>query len=226
MNAQRPPTPPEPSVLIVDDHELIGNSLMRSLRAEGLSAHHHDGRRDGGVPAAAAALPPGLALLDLDLGRDRTGQRLDGTGLVAPLCSAGWRVLILSGNTDHARIGAALAQGAAGWVPKNAPFPALLEAIRRALAGEEVMAPARRQRLIDVHEQLSAQRRELAVKLDRLTRREREVLADLAQGLRAQGIADKYVVSLTTVRSQIRAVLAKLEVASQLEAVALYRRAG
>jgi DNA-binding NarL/FixJ family response regulator len=47
----------------------------------------------------------------------------------------------------------------------------------------------------------------------------------LAQGRRAQAVAEHFVVSLATVRTQIRAVLAKLEVSSQLEAVALYRKA-
>ncbi len=50
------------------------------------------------------------------------------------------------------------------------------------------------------------------------------ILAELARGRRAQAVADHYVVSLATVRTQIRSVLSKLEVGSQLEAVALYRR--
>jgi DNA-binding NarL/FixJ family response regulator len=54
-----------------------------------------------------------------------------------------------------------------------------------------------------------------------LTEREREVLDRLAHGHRAQSIARDFHVSLTTVRSQIRSVLNKLQVTSQLEAVAL-----
>ena len=51
------------------------------------------------------------------------------------------------------------------------------------------------------------------------------MLALLAAGHRAQAVADRFVVSLATVRTQIRAVLTKLGVSSQLEAVALYRDA-
>ena len=169
---------PDATVLVVDDHELVGTSLVLGLRSEGLSAHRC---RPGGleqVLAAAAELPPGLVLLDLDLGRDAAGRRIDGLALVQPLIAAGWRVLILSGTSDHTRVGGALA----------------------------------------------AERRELLAKLERLTQREREVLALLADGQRAQAVADHFVVSLATVRTQIRAVLTKLEVGSQLEAVALYRR--
>lgn len=58
----------------------------------------------------------------------------------------------------------------------------------------------------------------------RLTPRERAVLDRLAGGTRAAGIAAEFVVSVSTVRTQIRSILAKLEVSSQLEAVALVRR--
>ncbi|MCW2719863.1 response regulator transcription factor [Pseudonocardia sp.] len=216
----------EKPVLIIDDHELVGTSLMLSLRSEGLVAHWCGtaGGADA-ILAEARGLSPGLALLDLDLGRDRRGAVLDGVRLVAPLVAAGWRVMILSGSGDHVRIGGALADGAVAWLPKNAPFPALLRSARAAADGREVMAPERRQKLIDLFHEQSSVRAELHSKIDKLTQREREVLAELAQGHRAQAVADRFVVSLATVRTQIRAILVKLEVSSQLEAVALYRRA-
>jgi DNA-binding NarL/FixJ family response regulator len=100
----------------------------------------------------------------------------------------------------------------------------LLGKVRAALAGHPVMSPETRGRLIDAARARDAERREVVAKLARLTPREREVLAELARGRRAQAVADHYVVSLATVRTQIRSVLSKLEVGSQLEAVALYRR--
>ena len=170
-------------------------------------------------------MPVGLALLDLDLGRDRSGQRLDGVDLVAPLTERGWRCIVLSSTADRSRVGAALAAGALAAVPKHAPFALLLGKVRAAMAGLPVMAAEARQKLIDSFLVRDAERREIAEKLNRLTRREREVLAELARGHRAQAVADQYVVSLATVRTQIRSVLNKLEVGSQLEAVALYRKA-
>ena len=220
------PEPTASAVLIVDDHELVATSLVLSLRGEGIAAHHC-GSSGGaeGVLAAAAGHAPGLVLLDLDLGRDASGRRVDGVRLVAPLRASGWRVLILSGSADHARIGAGLAEGAMAWVPKNAPFPTLLAAVGDALAGREVMTRARREQFIALHRRRAGEQDELHAKLSRLTPREREVLALLASGQRAQAVADRFVVSLATVRTQIRAVLTKLEVGSQLEAVALYRKA-
>jgi DNA-binding NarL/FixJ family response regulator len=66
-------------------------------------------------------------------------------------------------------------------------------------------------------------RRRSWARLRRLTAREQEILHLLAHGERAAVIAEEASVSLSTVRSQIRSILTKLEVNSQLEAVALLR---
>ncbi len=213
-----------PPILIVDDHELVGASLAQSLRSEGEDARFQPVRSAAAVLEMAGRTDTGLVVLDLDLGRDPEGNRIDGVRLVDPLCNAGWRVVVLSGSSDAGRIGAALAAGGFVWVPKNAPFPTLLAAIREARHGRSVMPPGRREQLIEMHRQREGEKRDLVSKLDKLTQREREVLALLAAGKRAQSVADHFVVSLATVRTQIRAVLTKLEVGSQLEAVALYRR--
>jgi len=217
------PAPDAPTILIVDDHDLVGTSLAVALTAEGLRARRATGVDPAGVLAEAATLRPGLALLDLDLGRDRRGRRRDGVDLVVPLTEQGWCCVVLSA-ADRSRVGAALAAGAVAAVPKRAPWPVLLANVRAALDGRVVMNPEIRQELIDSFRIQDAERRDIVEKLGRLTQREREVLAELAQGNRAQAVAEQYVVSLATVRTQIRSVLSKLEVGSQLEAVALYRR--
>ncbi|TCK20966.1 LuxR C-terminal-related transcriptional regulator [Pseudonocardia endophytica] len=212
-------------ILIVDDHELVGSSLAQSLRHEGEDARFQPVRSAAGVLETAGRTERGLIVLDLDLGRDPEGNRIDGVRLVEPLVRAGWRVVVLSGSSDAGRIGSALAAGGFVWVPKNAPFPTLLAAIREARQGRSVMPAGRREELIEMHRRREGERRDLVTKLDKLTQREKEVLALLAAGKRAQAVADHFVVSLATVRTQIRAVLTKLEVGSQLEAVALYRKA-
>ena len=223
MSQQSPCPKRALSILIVDDHDLVGTSLALALTAEGFQARRSAAVDRAGVLKEAETLPPGLALLDLDLGRDRQGRRRDGVELVVPLTERGWCCMVLSA-ADRGRVGAALAAGAIAAVPKRAPWPVLLANVRAALHGRTVMSPETRQELIDSFRVRDAERRDVVEKLSRLTQREREVLAELARGHRAQAVAEQYVVSLATVRTQIRSVLSKLEVGSQLEAVALYRR--
>lgn len=83
------------------------------------------------------------------------------------------------------------------------------------------MGESERRGWIDRQRRHVAREQALSRRLGRLTRREREVLDLLTEGLRAAGIAERLVVSMPTVRSQIRSILTKLEVGSQLEAVAL-----
>ncbi len=219
---------PNPTVLIIDDHELVATSLAITLRAAGLQARCHTVRNRDGVLVATATVPTGVALLDLDLGRDPDGTPIDGTMLIAGLCRSGWRVLALSGTTDETRIGRALAAGALTAIPKSAALPDLVAAVRRAAEGLEVMHPARRRQLIEAHLREQDRGLTLGRRLAALSERERTVLDRLARGQRAQSIAEEFVVSVSTVRTQIRGILGKLEVGSQLEAVSLlneYQRA-
>lgn len=211
-------------ILIVDVHELVAWSLAYSLRAAGLNSRFDPVRSASGVLEFAGRVRAGIVLLDLALGRDDAGTPIDGDALVALLGAAGWRVLILTGSASRSRLGAALAAGAVGWVPKTAPFPALLLALREVIAGRATNSPSRRRELVDLHQRCEREHHLLAARLATLTLREHEVLALLASGKRAQAIAEDSVVSLCTVRTQVHAVLAKLGVTSQLEAVALYRQ--
>lgn len=224
----RPTTVSSTNVLIVDDHDLVAMSLALCLRSEGLHAQRHAARSRDGILTAVATIVPGVVLLDLDLGRGPDGAVIDGATLVGHLCRLRWRVIVLSATTDEARIGQALDAGALACVPKTAALPVLITAIRLTTQGVEVMRPERRSYFVARYHHQQEQVRAMARLLDRLTDRERAVLERLARGQRAQSIAEEFGVSLATIRTQIRAVLHKFEVNSQLEAVALlneHRRA-
>jgi DNA-binding NarL/FixJ family response regulator len=217
------------NVLIVDDHDLVAMSLALCLRSQGLHAQRHAARSRDGILTAVATLVPGVVLLDLDLGRGPDGAVIDGATLVDHLCRIGWRVIILSATTDEARIGHALAAGALACVSKTVALPVLITAIRRAAQGGEVMRAEHRQHFIDQYRRQQEQARAVENRLARLTDKEHCVLERLARGRRAQAMADEFGVSLATIRTQIRAVLQKLNVSGQLEAVALlneHRRVG
>jgi DNA-binding NarL/FixJ family response regulator len=211
-------------ILIVDDHELFSTSLAMALRRYGLDAGRVDFRTVEDVLSAARAAAPGLVVLDLHLGTDTQGRPIDGTDLVRTLRTTGWAVLVVSGSADHPSIAAAIAAGAIGSVSKSASFQSLLDAVGNAVAGRSVMSQAEHRQWLELHRNHQAGQRELAKRLDRLSAREREVLELLVAGERAAAIAQRFTVSMTTVRTQIRSILTKLGATSQLEAVALVRR--
>jgi DNA-binding NarL/FixJ family response regulator len=229
---QAPRKPGNTPILVIDDHELFSTSLTLMLRSHQVDAHRLPVIDDAeGILAQINTLPVGIALLDLYLGHHVDGQGLDdrgldGVGLVRPLRALGWAVLVLSGSQhrhrgDEARVAAAIAAGAIGSVSKTATFEVLLDTVLAAAAGKQLMSKQTRGDWLLRHQAYQAQQRERDQRLARLSPREREVLDLLAQGHHAQNIAACFVVSVTTVRAQIRAILAKLDVNSQLEAVAL-----
>ncbi|MDT7565557.1 MAG: two-component system, NarL family, nitrate/nitrite response regulator NarL [Pseudonocardiales bacterium] len=209
------------SVLVLDNHELFSTVLMMALRARGLNAHRADLTRIEAVLRQAEQLPAGLVLLDLNLGRDGLGRQVNGVHLVRALRARRWTVLVVSDHGDEDRVAAAIAAGAAGVVAKSTSLRNLLLMVLAASAGQPVMTESERHAWLTRDRGYRARQHERARRFERLSAREREVLALMAQGRRATAIAEHFVVSLTTVRTQIRAILVKLEVNSQLEAVAL-----
>jgi len=207
-------------VAIVDDHRLLADSLALALEGYGVRATLPDLGTPEALIAQMTAIRPDLVLLDLDLG----GDLGDGSILVRPLVEAGLRVLVVTAAIDVEQMARAVEHGAVGVVAKNGPFPHLLASIVAAARGEEVMTPLERLRLLDQARRLREQRTAALTPFHRLTDRESHVLRELTRGRTVAAIARASVVSEATVRSQVRSVLAKLGVRSQLEAVVAAQR--
>jgi DNA-binding NarL/FixJ family response regulator len=118
--------------------------------------------------------------------------------------------------------GAALAEGAHGVFLKNGSLESLCHSIADLTAGQTLLRPSERDALVAQ----AGRRADAVAKIDRLSNREREVLVALVDGQSAETIAKHQFVALGTVRSHIRSILRKLDVNSQLAAVAIARRAG
>lgn len=207
-------------VLIVEDHELLAQSVAFALRADGIEVdtmHEADPEQ---VLAGVHLFHPTVALLDLHL-NDATS-----IPLIAPISARGTAVIMVTGEVDRMRLAECLEAGAIGIVSKSDPFDRLVEAVKRAAAGEELMSSAQRHELLAELWRRREEREIEQAPFTRLTPREQEVLAALMDGKTAETIATESFVSLSTVRSQIRAVLMKLGVNSQLAAVSMTRRAG
>jgi len=208
--------------LIVEDHALIGQGLRAALLNSGVAAEALCPDDVDEVLRAADRVRPDVVLLDLDLG-DGVGS---GLPLIEPLRARGAHVVILTGSTDRLELAACLEAGALGLASKAESVDEVLEKFFAAADGQATPTDHERQQLLaELRAHRSAERDRLSA-FDRLTPRERAVLSALIDGASASMIADTAYVSLATVRSQIRAILEKLGVGSQLAAVAMARQAG
>jgi len=203
-------------IAIVEDHALLAQSLRLTLSAEG-----------GDVCAVGLVDPaailntclrhqPHVVLLDLDLG-NAVG---DGSTLIGPLIDSGACVVVLTGSTDDARLGACIAAGAVGVISKAEDLDFLVDKVRLAAKGERLLTAQRRlDLLLEARRDRTSHERQLAP-FDALTERERDVLAELMRGRQVNEISHVLYVSEATVRTHVRGILLKLEVTSQLAAVA------
>jgi DNA-binding NarL/FixJ family response regulator len=209
-------------VLIIEDHELLADALAVTLGVEGMDVAIADISDRDALLAEIDRNPPRLTLLDLDLGPP-VG---DGTQLIPHLLATGSAVLVVTGLRDRVRIATAIEAGAVGYLPKTQPIERLVAATRNAAAGRPVLPDAERHELLVLLDDHRRRCQQQEAPFERLSRREREVLAALADGGSIDSIAAASSVERSTVKTQIHAILTKLGVGSQIEAVAMARKAG
>jgi DNA-binding NarL/FixJ family response regulator len=208
-------------IVIVEDHRLLAETVGLALQVEGHDVVVADLENELSLLGAVAPDEHTLVLLDLDL-----GPLGDATRLIPSFVGAGAAVLMVTGVRDQMRLAATLEAGAIGYLAKDAPFEDLLATVLRAASGEAVIeANTRLELLAELRRHRSAERDRHAP-FEALTTRERQVLAALADGKSVETIASEWVVSPATVRTQVRGILTKLDVNSQLAAVAKARAAG
>lgn len=211
-------------IAIVDDHVLFGEAITLTLEAEGYLVRRVQLGEDSTLATVLATLlraAPRIVLLDLDL-----GQVGDGMRLIKPLAAAGITVIVVTGSGESARRGECLRRGARAVLTKTSPLNEVVDIVRRARDGRPLMDPTDRQRLIDAAMHQREEVRDLRARFDRLTRREAEVLGALMRGMAVREIARSAVVSEATVRTQVKSILAKLELSSQIAAVGAAYRIG
>jgi DNA-binding NarL/FixJ family response regulator len=203
-------------LVMIEDHELLAQSLQAALGMENVHVVRVWSDDRDKLLAEAMAAAPGLLLLDFDLGPD-IGAAL---GLIAPLRAAGFDVVMLTGVTDRIVLAECLEEGAIGIIDKSVSFEEMLERVHIALEDGALMTRHEREEMLSRLRVHRAQRERELRAFRELTTRESEVLGALMRGKSADAIANESVVSVATIRTQIRSILAKLGVNSQLAAVA------
>ncbi len=214
------------AALLVDDHSLFAQAVQVGLAAAGIPAVRVAPTSAAAIVDVCRAEAPATVLLDLRLGHDEDGEPIDGLDLVAPLTEAGCRVVVVTGEVGDATWGTALERGAVTVVPKDTALEDLAALVQAVRSGGRVLADHRRQDLLAAARRARTEEAERLAPFRSLSPREAEVLQYMAAGMPAASIAAASYVSEATVRTQIRAVLSKLQVSSQLQAVALARQSG
>ena len=135
-------------------------------------------------------------------------------------------VVLMARDEELPTLVAALEAGVSGFLTKDCPLSELIEAARAVSRGETLIPKSMLGPLLGKLIRRRRQQDEALTALDRLTRREREILALLAQGADNQSIAQELVISPETARTHIQKILGKLGVHSRLEAAAFVVRNG
>lgn len=212
-------------IVVIDSHNLFAECLCLGLSQRG----HHAVAVEPPPRASSvsAMLAPALRerpdIAIVNIARTATG---DGLRLVHPLAHAGVHVVVVTEDVDRARWGQALTLGARAVVAKEAPLATIMSAVRRLGEGTGAMPAEERRALMEHYRAQRAQDARARERLEKLTQRESEILSHLMGGRAVSEIARRGVVSEATVRSQVKSLLGKLEVSSQLAAVALASACG
>jgi DNA-binding NarL/FixJ family response regulator len=195
----------KPRVLICDDHEIVREAVrnrMRDVDSVEIVGDAADGRE---VVERVKELEPDVVIMDVEM------PKRDGIEATKYVLQARpeTKVVVFTSHAQPDLLSLALQAGASGYVLKSAPAADIARAIEvitdggTFLGGEFSGAAAGVENLMN------------------LSARERQILVLLAEGLRVKDIADRLKLSPATVHTHVRNAIAKLEVDTRTEAVAL-----
>jgi len=197
-------------VLIVDDHDMVRSGLevfLETCDDLELIAEASSGEE---AVHLCTELQPDVVLMDLVM------PGMDGVAATRAILKScpNTKIIALTSFKEKELVHEALQAGAISYLLKNVSIDELAKAIRAAHSGKSVLAPEATQALIE------AVTRPPGIGFD-LTDREHEVLHLMSEGLSNREIADRLMISHSTVKNHVSNIFSKLAVTSRTEAVAL-----
>ncbi|HHR6206572.1 TPA: LuxR C-terminal-related transcriptional regulator [Providencia alcalifaciens] len=200
------------TVMIIDEHPIFRFGLSHLLTSKAeleISAEVTNSKEALNI---ATTKQPNMILIDTILQGNKTFETIR---LLRKHCINSY-LLVLSFSTMKTDIYSAIDAGAQGYLLKNSELDMLLNSIKKAMEGHHVFSEKVYQHLITRHQTKDP--------LFTLTRRECEILHEMAAGLKNKEISQLLFISEETVKVHIRNVLKKLRVRSRLEASLIYMR--
>lgn len=197
-------------LMLIDDHEMVVQSFRLALELhDDIDVIATANTVAEGVATATTELPD-VILMDYDLP--------DGDGISAAArirqADPNINIVLLTGSDDPIALQRAVDAGCLGYLDKTGPLEDLVAAVRIAATGHIVISADALTKIV------TNTGRHVAS----LTRREREILHLIADGLTNRAIAERLVLSVHTVRTHVQTILAKLGAHSKLEAAAIATR--
>jgi DNA-binding NarL/FixJ family response regulator len=200
-------------ILLVDDHTVLRDGIRALLEKESdmaVAGEAEDGRT---AVRLACQLKPDVVLMDIAMpllnGLEATRQIIHDCPQV--------KVLILTMHDNEEYIRLALANGAMGYILKDAPAHELLEAIRAVHRGETVLSPAITRLVIENYLRWGEYQKNRST--DGLSPRESEVLQLIAEGYSSMQIAEILCISIKTVQTHRMNLMSKLNLHNRAELI-------
>jgi two-component system, NarL family, nitrate/nitrite response regulator NarL len=198
-------------LLVCDDHRVLLDALSMALSDSGHTVVVTAIDPDEAVEAAREHQPD-ACLLDVHFPWAKGLKAIGRIRAVSP----NTKVVVLSGSTSRGLVAEAIAQGAHGFVGKEKPIGAIIEALEKAQQGHLAVDP-----LVMRSLRPPVQKDDPLWALKFLTEREWEVMRCIMEGLSTEQMADQFGVQRSTARTHVQNLLTKLGVHSRLQVAAL-----
>lgn len=206
-------------VVIVDDHSIFRSGLRAdldaSVRVVGEAADVES------AVAVIASERPDVVLLDVHLpGAPGAAHSLGGEAVILGSAGTPTRFLALSVSDAAADVVRVIRAGARGYITKGSSGADVSRAVHAVAGGDAVFSPRLAGFVLDAFGAAAGETATVDDELDRLSRREQEVMRLIARGYAYKEVAQELFISVKTVETHVSSVLRKLQLSSRHELTA------